>query len=333
MLVLNYCTISYLHIIICVHASKISSTWSFMNISIPFLFPITHCSKRTCNLQKNSPVKLSPPDHRMRVFGHQSEKCEAILCTLSAVWFACCIPIVYSPFFVFVFIFFLHLFTAVDYYNPFKLTNVYKCYIILLATARAKIYSFYIDLLSRGHDTSEYPPTGCRFLQVLNPTSDSYEFNWMLEEVDKDVAPQPGAMPFRCLTKYLDVWIPPRWYGQLDGRCGSLVGRFRFWRSRWRLNWGPHCRPCRPMFSNKEKSLEMHLLRLFMATFDGWRLRVLEYDKEMMKWIFREAWKKLHIYQSVFSAFTEYWVTPKNPILNHEEIAFYLNWKFMILKS
>lgn len=36
---------------------------------------------------------------------------------------------------------------------------------------------------------------------VLNPTSDSYEFNWMPEEVDKDVAPQPGAMPFRCLTK------------------------------------------------------------------------------------------------------------------------------------
>ena len=152
----------------------------------------------------------------------------------------CCIPIVYSPFFVFVVIFFLHLFTAVDYYNPLKLTNVYKCYIILLATARVKIYSFYIDLLSREHDTSEYPPTGCRFLQVLNPTSDSYEFNWMLEEVGKDVAPQPGAMPFRCLTKYLDVWIPPRWHGQLDGRCGSLCGRFRFWR---RLNWGRHCRP------------------------------------------------------------------------------------------
>ena len=179
-------------------------SWKFQS---PSFFPWPIAAKRTFNLPekiRSSPIKLSSPDHRMRVFGHQSEKCEAILCTLSAMWFACCIPIVYSSCFRFCF-----LLTLIYSSRLLQSLQTHKCCIILPAMARATIYSIYIDLLSREHRVIESrllsKSTRCRFLQVLNPTSDSYEFNWMPEEVDKDVAPQPGAMPFRCLTKYLDV--------------------------------------------------------------------------------------------------------------------------------
>lgn len=98
------------HLYIYMHPKKTvphEVPWIFMKILIPFLFPTAHCSKWIFNLPekiRSSPMKLSPPDHRMRVFGHQSEKCEAILCTLSAVWFACFIPIVYSCCFCFCFL-------------------------------------------------------------------------------------------------------------------------------------------------------------------------------------------------------------------------------------
>ena len=180
------------HLYIYIHPKK-QFHMKFHEFSWKFQWPLA--AKRTFNLPekiRSSPIKLSSPDHRMRVFGHQSEKCEAILCTLAAVWFACCIPIVYSSCFLFCF-----LLTLVYSSRLLQSLQTRKCCIILPASIASIYISCPVSIESRLLSKS----TRCRFLQVLNPTSDSYEFNWMPEEVDKDVAPQPGAMPFRCLTK------------------------------------------------------------------------------------------------------------------------------------